>query len=358
MTVGQLQPTAHRPLLSAAGMVVSPVGIHVHHGPMAAAANTDGGGVARGSTGPCATIGNPIERESCERAMRIHGGGGATPAISPMVTPAVVAPAFSPQHLPHPFPQQPHQRHASPGFVQSNCKPNSGAMNLAVCDGTWHGRPAIVKFVKRSNGAASVEKEISMLHAVLEVCGLEANGRQGCKHVVTIYDAINGMNGSVGIVMKLLNGGNLAEQITHPTHSARRWTYIAQVYTGLQFLHRNGIIHCDIKPDNIMLHSESGKPEDTYAVITDLGLAVRKGEPIIGAAVGFHLYLPPHPALESQDLFALLLTVYCLYEPGINQYANQVHLRAKMDEYIRARYPDVTTGERMLPGFQMLLAAY
>lgn len=244
-------------------------------------------------------------------------------------------------------------------------------MNRGVCTGAWNGLPAIVKYVQQRNQfGGSIEKEIAMLNAVVKVCGVRSKGKGGCKHVVTIYEVIGGKNpGDVGIVMKLLNGGNLAEQITgdakHPpnaTHGKRRWTYIAQVHSGLRFLHGNGIVHCDIKPDNIMLHSESGKPDDAYAVITDMGIAVRKGEPIIVAAKGYGLHQSPHPAVEDQDFYALVMTAYALYDPAVIRLVEQGVSKADIDDTIRTRFPAVATEaqafEQKVKGFRFRLAAF
>ena len=43
--------------------------------------------------------------------------------------------------------------------------------------------------------------------------------------------------------------------------------YLAEILIGLEQLHKSGIIHRDIKPDNIMIDQEG------HALITDFGLA-------------------------------------------------------------------------------------
>jgi serine/threonine protein kinase len=304
------------------------------------------------SSDPCAGIANPNEYKSCQEAMRQHGlamAGGA--AVTATALPA-----------------------SNSAFAQGECFETTGSMNLGVCNATWGGRKAIVKYVERSTFVGvTAEKEIALLRTVVNACGIEADRRSGCKHVVTIFDVVAGPNDSVGIVMKYLNGGNLKTHVVgsaeHPptaVHVVRRLTYIEEVFTGLQFLHANRIIHCDIKPDNIMLHSTSGRLEDAYAVITDMGIAVLKGEPIVGCYPAFGIYPREHPADEKQDYYALVMTFYCLYHYDIHKYIQNLQddgaSRATIDKNIRERFPslahDANTLEKKIPGFSFRLAAF
>lgn len=116
------------------------------------------------------------------------------------------------------------------------------------------------------------------------------------------------------------------------------WTFTEHVLVGLRFLHGNNIIHCDIKPSNIMLHRDrSGRAK---AVITDLGVATTKGQPIGGMTPNYALFGQGHPALPDQDLFALVMTVYTiLLSPenlftriGMGQSAREI------DDTVRSQY--------------------
>lgn len=87
-------------------------------------------------------------------------------------------------------------------------------------------------------------------------------------HIIPLYDYWYDTNG-VYIVMRLLRGGSLRtrldEQITWELSQIAR--LLDQVADALSVAHSVGIIHRDIKPDNILLDERSN------AYLTDFGLA-------------------------------------------------------------------------------------
>ena len=48
-----------------------------------------------------------------------------------------------------------------------------------------------------------------------------------------------------------------------------------QILTALQYLHKKDIVHCDLKPENVLLTSETGMPQ---AKLCDFGFARIIGE--------------------------------------------------------------------------------
>lgn len=81
----------------------------------------------------------------------------------------------------------------------------------------------------------------------------------------------------VYLVMEYMVGGDLKSLLTmygYLDEAAARF-YVAEVTLALQYLHEHGIIHRDIKPDN-MLISATG-----HVKLTDFGLSkieMRRGE--------------------------------------------------------------------------------
>jgi serine/threonine protein kinase len=131
-------------------------------------------------------------------------------------------------------------------------------------------------------------------------------------NIVTVFDA-GQENGTYFITMELLEGTPLDEVMTKhkvlpPVVVARLGVQIA---TGLQFAHRNKIIHRDIKTANLFL------TRDKIVKIMDFGLAkmveeVRKGATVIG---GTPYYMAPEQASGKDvdhraDLYALGITLY------------------------------------------------
>src|SRR5690349_9294426 len=73
---------------------------------------------------------------------------------------------------------------------------------------------------------------------------------------------------SAYLVMRLLRGGSLKDTLAKgaiaPEHAA---TILDQIASALSLAHRNGVIHRDIKPGNILLDDEGN------AYLTDFGIA-------------------------------------------------------------------------------------
>ena len=88
-------------------------------------------------------------------------------------------------------------------------------------------------------------------------------------NIVKVYETGKDQNGVPFLVMEFLSGGSLADAMqTNPSFPAKKAAEIgAEVCRALAVTAKLGIVHRDIKPDNIML-SVDGKYK-----LTDLGLA-------------------------------------------------------------------------------------
>ncbi|XP_053330381.1 protein kinase C delta type-like [Spea bombifrons] len=65
--------------------------------------------------------------------------------------------------------------------------------------------------------------------------------------------------------------------------------YSAEIICGLQFLHRRGVIHRDLKPDNVMMDG------DGHLKIADFGLVAEDiiGDTTTRGAAGTHTHMAP-----------------------------------------------------------------
>lgn len=71
------------------------------------------------------------------------------------------------------------------------------------------------------------------------------------------------------LVMEYLPGGDLATLIRMMGYLPEQWTkqYISEVITGVDDMHQNGIIHHDLKPENLLIDSRG------HVKLTDFGLS-------------------------------------------------------------------------------------
>jgi len=119
---------------------------------------------------------------------------------------------------------------------------------------------------------------------------------------------------TVYIVMPYLGGGSLADRVqkdraVSPVVIAAA---AAQVAVGLDHAHRRGVVHRDVKPDNILFD------DDGNAFITDFGIATALFHGRLtasGRAMGTPHYMSPEQAMGKlidgrSDLYALGVVMY------------------------------------------------
>jgi len=137
-------------------------------------------------------------------------------------------------------------------------------------------------------------------------------------HIVPIHDVGEG-NGVVYFVMGLIEGESLAARIRRrgrlPAEEARR--IMKETADALTAAHGVGIVHRDIKPDNILLEGQRGR-----VMVTDFGIAKALSGTIgatltsAGMAIGTPSFMSPEQAAgESEidgrsDLYSLGIVTY------------------------------------------------
>ena len=123
-------------------------------------------------------------------------------------------------------------------------------------------------------------------------------------HILTLIDS-GESEGFVWYVLPYVRGESLRQKLTREQQlSIEETVRIAtQVASALEYAHRHGVIHRDIKPDNILLH-------EGEAVVADFGiaLAVRQaGGPRLtetGLSLGTPQYMSPEQATGGRELDA------------------------------------------------------
>jgi TolB-like protein/Tfp pilus assembly protein PilF/tRNA A-37 threonylcarbamoyl transferase component Bud32 len=123
-------------------------------------------------------------------------------------------------------------------------------------------------------------------------------------HILPLLDS-GDAEGLLYYVMPLAQGESLHDRLAREQQLPIDETIriVQQVASGLDFAHRHGVIHRDIKPDNILLH-------DGEALLADFGIALalrdedRTRLTETGLSLGTPQYMSPEQALSERDLDA------------------------------------------------------
>ncbi len=118
-------------------------------------------------------------------------------------------------------------------------------------------------------------------------------------HVVRTFDCGLRPDGHIYLLMDLLEGSTLDMWHTHeePLHPAQAVTIIHQACLGLAEAHAMGIVHRDVKPENVFIES------DGHIKMLDFGLARSwDGSPVVGVnATDAHMVVgTPHYSQPEQ----------------------------------------------------------
>ncbi|MFH8433969.1 serine/threonine-protein kinase [Streptomyces sp. NPDC018007] len=139
--------------------------------------------------------------------------------------------------------------------------------------------------------------------------------------VVTVHDVVV-EDGKPWIVMELVRGHSLGDRLQEGTLDPREAARIGlAVLDALSAAHAMGILHRDVKPDNVMLGAGD------RVVLTDFGIAQVEGEQRLtetGAFIGSPEYISPERVLGQRpgpesDLWSLGVVLYAAVE-GVSPY--------------------------------------
>jgi serine/threonine protein kinase len=169
---------------------------------------------------------------------------------------------------------------------------------LKIIAPTWAGNAgAAVSFHREAKALASVRSD----------------------HVVQVY-SFGLHEGSYFFAMEYIHGRSLRHILAeHREHGdtiavSRALTIITQIAQGIDAVHAAGMIHRDVKPSNILIEDDTGRP-----VLVDFGLAVPDDDPAGTFSMGTPQYMAPEQtglglpgARVSQrtDVYALGCTAF------------------------------------------------
>ncbi|RKN70281.1 serine/threonine protein kinase [Streptomyces klenkii] len=171
--------------------------------------------------------------------------------------------------------------------------------------------------------------------------------------VVAVHDVVV-EDGRPWIVMELVRGHSLGDRLGDGTLDPREAARIGlAVLDALGAAHEAGVLHRDVKPDNVLLgHGDR-------VVLTDFGIARIEGEQGLtetGAFVGSPEYVAPervlgqHPGPES-DLWSLGVVLYAAVE-GVSPFRRS-NTQATMQAILSTEPQAPSRGAGLLGGLVM-----
>ena len=110
------------------------------------------------------------------------------------------------------------------------------------------------------NDASSMGTEIEIMKRVRH------------RHVVSLVELFESPS-CLWLILELIEGGDLRSLLAHHSHysEAMASRHMRQILEGLHYLHSRGVVHRDIKLDNILLHGRSSDGGEVK--IADFGLS-------------------------------------------------------------------------------------
>ncbi|WP_029382149.1 serine/threonine-protein kinase, partial [Streptomyces leeuwenhoekii] len=181
------------------------------------------------------------------------------------------------------------------------------------------GRTVAVKELRFPSNIDEEEKRRLITRTLREAKAIARIRNNGA---VTVFDVVQ-EDDRPWIVMELVEGKSLAEVIREdgllePKRAAEVGLAVLDV---LRSAHREGILHRDVKPSNVLI------AEDGRVVLTDFGIAQVEGDPSItstGMLVGAPSYISPerargHKPGPAADLWSLGGLLYAAVE-GVPPY--------------------------------------
>jgi len=142
--------------------------------------------------------------------------------------------------------------------------------------------------------------------------------------IVTLYE-LGRHNDTAYLVSELVDGPNLRELAASAALSDREVAEVgAELCAALEHAHAAGVVHRDVKPDNVLVRSRGGRfsrGSGERAVLADFGIASVDDAASLtatGQVVGTLAYMSPEQALGAaveapSDVYSLALTLYELW---------------------------------------------
>ena len=116
------------------------------------------------------------------------------------------------------------------------------------------------------------------------------------------------------LAMKVCKNGS-AKKLVKNADEKEVWNFIEQVSSGIQYLHKHGVVHQDLKPDNVLINS------DGQYLIIDFGISTKTQNTLRKSVDGkvdggttwymsIECYETDNPSVYARDIWALGASIY------------------------------------------------
>ncbi len=171
-------------------------------------------------------------------------------------------------------------------------------------------REVAIKVVRPRHGMSDEEALARLAREARTVARLQH------PNIVTVHAVSRLRGGGLALVMQLIPGRTLKQAIADdgPFDAERAERVLKDVAEALAYAHANGVVHRDVKPENIFLDSGTGR-----ALLSDFGIAhsteFDSRLTMDGAAIGTPSYMAPEqidgaPPNARSDLYSLGLVAW------------------------------------------------
>lgn len=171
-------------------------------------------------------------------------------------------------------------------------------------------RAVAVKFLAGSNLGQASPPAAPASHLYRFIGEAKAASALNHPNIVTIYEVLHAPSG-VAIVMELVEGVALRELCGSPVPLDHLLHLGEQAARALGTAHARGIVHCDIKPENLMVRQDGLLKVLDFGLARDLG-AFTSGSILLGGTLR---YMSPEQSRgespsAASDVFSLGIVLY------------------------------------------------
>jgi len=199
------------------------------------------------------------------------------------------------------------------------------------------------KYQEREAVVARLEQEARLASSI------------GNEHIIDITDFGQTDDGRTFVAMEFLEGESLGQRLSRGPLDSQRAIHIArQIANALGAAHQKGIIHRDVKPDNVFLLQRKGLD---FVKVVDFGISKllvpddeTRNSPKLtqeGMVLGTPLYMSPEQASGQDELVDHRIDVYALGVILYEMVTGEVPFSG--NNYLSV-LSNVTSGELVPPG--------